>query len=93
VIQIEEKPDRPVCATHGPLRWGWFPETRQGARWVSFVFTEDGALSPHICDDPARPLPKWMPDEQVAETAHRGAALVRAVLAGENPFDEEEQVA
>jgi hypothetical protein len=89
VIEIEDKPDRPVCASHGPLKWGYFTDTKQGARWVSFVFDEAGHLEPHVCDDPSRPPPKWMPDEQVAEAAHRGAALVRAVLAGDNPFTEE----
>lgn len=91
MIQIDEKPDRPVCAAHGPLRWGWFPETRQGARWVSFTFAEDGALVPHVCDDPDRPAVRWTPSETVAATAQRGAALVRAVLAGQSPFTEEEE--
>jgi hypothetical protein len=91
VITIEEKPDRPVCASHGPLRWGWFPDTRQGARWVSFTFTENGALAPHVCDDPERPQMRWFPSDAVAATAHRGAALARAVLAGEDPFNEKEE--
>lgn len=90
MIEIADKPDRPVCATHGPLRWGWFPETRQGPRWVSFTFDDSGALVPHVCDDPERPAIRWAPSETVAETAHRGAELARRVLAGEDPFTEKE---
>jgi hypothetical protein len=89
VIEIEDKPARPICSTHGPLRWGYFTDTKQGARWVSFVFDESGHLEPHVCDDPGRPPIRWEPSEVVAQTAQRGAALARAVLAGDNPFTEE----
>lgn len=89
MITIDEKPDRPVCAAHGPLRWGYFTDTKQGARWVSFTFLPGGLLEPHVCDDPGRPPLRWAPSEAVADSAHRGAALARAVLAGDNPFTEE----
>ena len=88
-MEIPDEPDRPVCAQHGPLKWGYFTSTRQGARWVSFIFDESGHLEPHRCDDPARPPIRWEPSEAVAETARAGAALARRVLAGENPFNEE----
>jgi hypothetical protein len=47
-------------------------------------------LQVHRCDlrDPFMP---WEPNPVVAEAAHRGNALVRRVLAGDNPFTEEEQ--
>lgn len=91
MLTIEDKPERPVCSIHGPLRWGWFTDTKQGARWVSFTFTDAGTLDPHVCDDPDRSPVRWQPDPVVAERAHRGRALVDAVLAGENPFTEEEE--
>jgi len=85
VLTIEEKPDRPVCSIHGPLRWGWFTDTRQGARWVSWTHeTVPGfgaVLVPHVCDDPRQPAVRWTPDPLVAERAHRGNALVREALA------------
>jgi hypothetical protein len=77
VIEIEDKPDRPVCATHGPLRWGWFPDTKQGARWVSFTLEPGAVLVPHVCDDPERPAPRWQPDEVIAERAHRHMDEIR----------------
>ena len=93
MLTIEDKPDRPVCAQHGPLRWGYFTDTRQGARWVSFTFEAvdglDAVLVPHICDDPGKPPTRWEPDPAVAERARRGNAPARRVLAGENPFTEE----
>lgn len=88
MIEIEDKPDRPVCSTHGPLRWGYFTDTRQGARWVSFTFEPGGLLVPHLCDNRDVPA-SWRPDPAVAERTHRGAALASAVLKGENPFIEE----
>jgi hypothetical protein len=91
VITIEEKPDRPVCAAHGPLRWGWFPDTKQGARWVSFTLEPGGVLAPHVCDNPDQAPIRWQPDPVVAERARRGRALADAVLAGDNPFTEEEE--
>jgi hypothetical protein len=89
VLTIEDKPDRPVCAQHGPLRWGYFTDTKQGARWVSFVFVEDGRLEPHRCDNPDPAPVRWEPDPVVAERSRRGNELVRRVLAGDNPFTEE----
>jgi len=93
VLTIEDKPDRPVCAQHGPLRWGYFTDTRQGARWVSFVFVEEGRLEPHVCDNPDLPPSRWQPDPAVAERARRGRALADRVLAGEDPFTEKEEPA
>jgi len=91
VLTIEDKPDRPVCAQHGPLRWGYFTDTKQGPRWVSFTFVEGGRLEPHVCDDPDPTPIRWAPSDAVAARAHAGADLARRVLAGENPFTEEEQ--
>lgn len=94
MVTIEDKPERPVCSIHGPLCWGWFPDTRQGARWVSWtVETVDdlgSVLVPHLCDNPDRPPTRWEPDPVNAERSHRGAALARQVLAGNNPFTDEE---
>jgi hypothetical protein len=89
VIEIPDPPDRPICSTHGPLRWGYFPATKQGPRWVSFYAGDGGVLVPHVCFDHS-PVPiRWEPDPARAEIAHRGAALARAILAGDNPFTEE----
>jgi hypothetical protein len=91
-MEIEDKPSRPVCSVHGPLRWGWFTDTKQGARWVSFTHETVGVfgavLVPHVCDDPGQPAVRWEPSETVAATARRGAHLARQVLAGANPFTE-----
>lgn len=75
MLSIDDKPDRPVCSTHGPLRWGWFPDTRQGGRWVSWTLESvDGlgaVLVPHLCDDPDRPASRWRPDPALAERSVR----------------------
>lgn len=88
MLTIEDKPDRPVCATHGVLKWGYFTDTKQGARWVSWTYeTVAGfgpVLVPHVCDDPDRTV-RWQPDPKIAERAHRGAALASSILAGEDP--------
>jgi hypothetical protein len=68
-MDIPDPPDRPVCAGHGPLKWGWFPTTKQGPRWVSFTVGEGGVLVPHLCDDPERGA-RWQPDELVAARSH-----------------------
>ncbi len=81
MLTIEDKPDRPVCAQHGPLRWGYFTDTKQGARWVSFVFVEGGRLEPHVCDNPDPAPVRWSPSEEVAERARRGRAYADEVLA------------
>lgn len=89
MIEIPDPPDRPVCSTHGRLRWGWFPDTRQGPRWVSFYTGEGRVLVPHVCFDHS-PVPvRWEPSPELAATARKGAALARATLAGDNPFTEE----
>jgi len=88
VITIEDKPDRPICAQHGPLKWGYFTDTKQGARWVSFTFVDGGRLEPHVCDDPDPTPVRWAPSDAVAARARAGADLARRVLAGENPFIE-----
>lgn len=94
MIQIDEKPDRPVCSIHGPLRWGYYTDTKQGARWVAtWIEIVPGlgvVMVPHTCDSPDRPPARWQPDPIVAERAHRGRALVNAVLSGDNPFDDKE---
>ncbi|WP_433078930.1 hypothetical protein ACQP1P_38735 [Dactylosporangium sp. CA-052675] len=89
-MNIPDEPDRPVCAAHGPLTW-LYGKSKQGYRWISFTFEPDRRLLPHVCDDPDLPQVRWFPSEVVAERAHRGAALARAVLAGENPFITEEE--
>lgn len=89
MITIEEKPDRPVCASHGALKWGYFTDTKQGARWVSFVFDEAGHLEPHICDDPERPPPRWRPDDAIAERARKRADGIRVQLGWMAPDEEE----
>jgi len=91
VLTIEDKPNRPVCSIHGALRWGWFTDTRQGERWVSFTLEQLGdstALVPHVCDDPEPSPVRWAPSPEVAERARRGRALADRVLAGEDPFNE-----
>lgn len=93
MITIEDKPDRPICSIHGPLRWGWFTDTKQGARWVSWTHETvpvfGAVLVPHVCDNPDPTPARWAPSEAVAAAAHRGADLARRVLAGDNPFTEE----
>lgn len=94
-MEIPDEPDRPVCSVHGALTWGFFTTTKQGARWASWTHetvTGLGAvLVPHVCDDPGKPPARWEPDPLVAERAHRGNALVRRVLAGEDPFNDKEK--
>lgn len=95
MLSIPEEPDRPICAAHGPLTWGYFTGTKQGPRWASWTHeTVPGlgaVLVPHVCDNPDAPRTRWQPDPAVAERAHRGADLGRRVLAGEDPFTEKEQ--
>lgn len=88
MIEIPDEPDRPVCAQHGPLKWGYFTGTKQGARWVSFVFDEVGHLEPHVCDDPERPAPRWQPDDVVAERAKKYADEIRVQLGWMAPEEE-----
>jgi hypothetical protein len=76
-MDIPNPPDRPICAAHGPLKWGWFADTKQGARWVSFTIGEGGVLAPHVCDNPGSPAPRWQPDEAIAARAHEHADLIR----------------
>jgi hypothetical protein len=83
-MDIPDPPDRPICAGHGPLKWGFFPATLQGPRWVSFTIGDGGALLPHICDDPDRG-PRWQPDEVIAERSIRRAGEIRALLAERYP--------
>lgn len=87
MIQIEDPPDRPICAQHGPLRWGWFPVTKQGPRWVSFYTGDGGVLVPHLCLA-YEPVPiRWQPDPVIAERAHRHMDEIRAELGwGPNPL-------
>lgn len=93
MLSIEDKPDRPVCSIHGALRWGYYTDTKQGARWVSsWLETVPGlgpVLVPHVCDDPDPSPIRWAPSDAVAARARAGADLARRVLAGENPFTEE----
>lgn len=92
MLTIEDPPARPVCSIHGALKWGYFTDTRQGARWVSFTLEQLGdrtALVTHVCDDPDPAPVRWAPSPEVAERARAGADLARRVLAGENPFTEE----
>lgn len=91
MLTIPDRPDRPICSTHGPLRWGWFTDTRQGARWVSFTFDPGGVLVPHVCDNPEPTPTRWQPDPVVAERAHRGRALVDAALAGQELIEKEDR--
>jgi hypothetical protein len=84
VMDIPEPPDRPICAGHGPLKWGFFPATLQGPRWVAFTIGEGGVLVPHVCDDPDRG-PRWQPDEVIAERARHHAGEIRALLAERYP--------
>lgn len=92
MLTIPDKPDRPVCSVHGPLRWGWFDDTKQGARWVSWTHETvpvfGAVLVPHLCDSPDKPPLRWEPSAEVAATSRAGAELARRVLAGDNPFTE-----
>lgn len=81
MLTIDDPPERPVCSIHGALKWGYFTDTKQGARWVSFVFVEDGRLEPHQCDSPDPTPVRWSPSEEVAERARRGRAYADEVLA------------
>lgn len=95
-ITIDDKPDRPVCSIHGALRWGWFTDTRQGARWVSFTLEQLGdhtALVPHVCDDPDPTPVRWAPSPEVAERARRGRAYADEILAAKakSSIEKEEQ--
>jgi hypothetical protein len=74
-MDIPNPPDRPICAAHGPLKWGWFPATLQGARWVSFIVGDGGVLKPHVCDDPERGV-RWLPAEVIAERSKLHAELI-----------------
>jgi hypothetical protein len=93
VLTIEDKPDRPICSIHGPLRWGWFTDTKRGARWTSWTHETISGLGPvlvpHVCDDPDPTPVRWAPSDAVAARARAGADLARRVLAGEDPFTEE----
>lgn len=80
MIEIPEKPDRPVCSRHGPLRWGWFEDTKQGPRWVSFLTEDGGVLVPHVCDTPDAPAARWQPDAGVAARATRNANRIRQAM-------------
>jgi hypothetical protein len=82
-MDIPNPPDRPICASHGPLKWGYFPDTKQGPRWCSF-WLDDGRLVPHVCDDPERDI-RWQPDEVIAERARHHAGEIRALLAERYP--------
>lgn len=97
MLTIKEKPDRPVCSIHGALRWGWFTDTRQGERWVSFTLERLGeatALVPHVCDDPDPTPVKWEPDPVVAVRSRQRMAEIRQVMGwGPNPFIDEEKSA
>lgn len=92
MLTIEDKPNRPVCSIHGPVRWGFFTDTKQGDRWVSFTFADvpdlGVVLVPHSCTGQGPAPVRWEPDPAVAERAHRGNELVRRVLAGDNPFND-----
>lgn len=85
MLTIDEKPDRPICAQHGPLRWGYFTDTKQGPRWVSWTHeTVPGlgaVLVPHVCDNPDAPPVRWKPDPEVAARARLGAALAAKTIA------------
>lgn len=81
MIEIPDKPDRPVCSAHGPLKWGYFDDTRQGARWVSFVIEEGGLLAPHVCDNPEAPATRWQPDPVIAARSSWGRALAMEEIA------------
>ena len=88
MLTIEDPPERPICTMcMTPLVWIFPARTK---RWVAMVAEAGMRLEVHICDqrDPRKP---WEPSPEVAESAHRGNALVRRVLAGENPFIEQEE--
>jgi hypothetical protein len=70
-----------------PLVWVYAARTK---RWVAMVAESEMRLQVHRCDQ-RNPAPRWKPDPVIAESAHRGNALARRVLSGDNPFTEEEE--
>lgn len=99
MLTIEDKPDRPVCSVHGALRWGYFTDTKWGAKWTSWTYENvphfGAVLVPHVCDDPDPTPVRWAPSPEVAERAHRGRALADTILAekakGKERIEKEER--
>jgi hypothetical protein len=90
MLSIEDPPERPVCSScMTPLVWIFPARTK---RWVAMVAAPGMSLEVHICDQRDPRLP-WKPNPEVAESAHRGNALARRVLRGDNPFIDEEKSA
>lgn len=90
MLSIDDPPERPVCTgCMTPLVWIFPARTK---RWVAMIAEAGMRLEVHRCDqrDPYQP---WEPNPEVAERARRGNALARRVLAGEDPFNEEEKSA
>lgn len=91
MIEIPDPPPQTVCSACGPLTWLWSARKQQ---WFSFtgIPGDRETLRVHHCQDGDR-LPSWRdapdptvaPDPEHAARTHRGAARVRAVLAGRPP--------
>jgi hypothetical protein len=95
VIEIPEPPDIQACAScMCPLSWLF---SARRSEWVAFVpnTADNRTLHLHGCRDRHAP-PSWRDypspwesaDPGAAERVHRGAAMVRAVLAGAGAADE-----
>lgn len=88
-MEIPDPPERPVCVDCSrALLWLFSARTN---RWVAFVVADSNTLTVHTCSADDRPGwrgMRWEPaTPERAERAHRGAALARAALTGDQPAE------
>lgn len=92
MIEIENPPDTRACSTcMSPLTWIYVFHLDRTVAAVPVAGPDRFTFRLHLCD--ASPVQaQWRYAEtQPPEVRERGAALARAVLAGENPFTDEER--
>lgn len=86
-MEIPDPPERPVCLDcNRALLWLY---SARKSRWFAVVVEDANRLTVHTCQAGDRSSWRgtaWTPaTPERAERAHRGAALVRAALTGQNP--------
>jgi hypothetical protein len=92
VIEIEHPPTIAACSTcMSPLTWIYVFHLGRTVAAVPVDGPDRFTFRLHLCG--ASPMQaQWRYAEtQPPEVRQRGAALARAVLAGDNPFTEEEE--